>query len=369
MRIHFLFLALFAILLASPAHAHRASDSFLSMQQTAPTEFTGHWDIALLDLERQIGIDRNADGRIVWKELQQAQPAIFAFALPALSVSQSSECALIPGELLVNQRAGENYASLGVTVRCDEVIDQPVFNYALLFGSDPGHRGFLSLGIADQHFSAIWSPDNNQWQLPAEAGILNGGFADFLREGIWHIWIGYDHIAFLILLLLPAVLRRRDGGWQPQPDLRRILTDVAAIITAFTVAHSITLSVAALGLVTLPIKLVEAAIAGSVVIAGLHNVFPARIGPRWALAFGFGLIHGFGFASVLNDLDGGSRLLVELAGFNIGVEIGQLAIALLVVPIMFALRSTRVYRGAVVPVASLSVALLACVWFVERAFS
>jgi hypothetical protein len=188
-------------------------------------------------------------------------------------------------------------------------------------------------------------------------------------EGTWHIWIGFDHILFLLALLLPAVLVRAGRDWTPTPSLRRAGTEVLKVVTAFTLAHSITLSLAVLGFVSLPSRVVESVIAASVVLAALNNLRGTVDRRRWVMAFAFGLVHGFGFASVLADLGlPQGALALALVGFNLGVEIGQLAIVAVFLPIAFALRATAFYRVGVLRFGSLLVALLAAWWFVQRAF-
>jgi hypothetical protein len=141
------------------------------------------------------------------------------------------------------------------------------------------------------------------------------------------------------------------------------------VVTAFTLAHSITLSLAALQVISLPSRLVESAIAASVVLAALNNLRGTVESRRWVLAFCFGLIHGFGFASVLTDLGLPQQALVlALVGFNVGVEIGQLAIVAVFLPLAFSLRSTGFYRLGVLKAGSVLVAVLAGWWFVQRAF-
>ena len=142
------------------------------------------------------------------------------------------------------------------------------------------------------------------------------------------------------------------------------------VVTAFTVAHSITLSLAALGVISLPSRLTESAIAASVVLAALNNVHPVVYGGRWIIAFAFGLIHGFGFASVLTDLGlPQGSLLLALVAFNLGVELGQLAIVAVFLPVAYALRDTRLYRLGILIGGSLLVAAIAAVWLIERAFN
>ena len=140
------------------------------------------------------------------------------------------------------------------------------------------------------------------------------------------------------------------------------------VVTAFTVAHSITLSLAALGVVSLPSRWVESAIALSVVLAALNNIRPVVYGKRWVIAFCFGLIHGFGFASVLADLGlPQESLLIALVAFNLGVELGQLVIVGVFLPIAFTLRATAFYQRVLVVYGSAAIALIASLWLVQRA--
>jgi hypothetical protein len=158
--------------------------------------------------------------------------------------------------------------------------------------------------------------------------------------------------------------------WQPVAGFREALWDVFRIVTSFTVAHSITLSLAALGIVALPSRLVESAIAASVVVAALNNLRPVVEGRRWMVAFGFGLIHGFGFASVLTELGlPRDALVLALVGFNVGVEIGQLAIVALFLPLAYSLRRSRFYRRAVMTGGSIVIAAVAATWLAERVFN
>jgi hypothetical protein len=191
-----------------------------------------------------------------------------------------------------------------------------------------------------------------------------------VRAGIEHIWAGIDHLLFLLALLLPSVLRRGEGGtWAPVERFGPALRDVVRVVSAFTVAHSLTLSAAALGLVALPSRLVESAIAASVIVAALNNVFPLVHDTRWLAAFALGLLHGFGFASTLVDLGlSAGGLAASLLGFNAGVELGQLACVAAFLPVAYALRGSRLYRRALLVGGSGLIALVACAWLVERAF-
>jgi hypothetical protein len=179
--------------------------------------------------------------------------------------------------------------------------------------------------------------------------------------------MGYDHILFLLSLLLPAALVRENSSWRPKQRFSQAFWDVLAVVTAFTLAHSITLSLAALGYISLPTRWVESAIAASVAIAALNNIYPVFVHRRTWFAFSFGLIHGMGIASVLLDmgLPDGQRVL-SLLGFNLGVEVGQLAIVSMALPLITLLSHYRYYPKLVMKSGSACIVIVALVWLAER---
>jgi hydrogenase/urease accessory protein HupE len=191
---------------------------------------------------------------------------------------------------------------------------------------------------------------------PPESSAFN--FRAFFLLGIAHIWTGYDHLLFLFGLLI--VCRR--------------LTSIVAIVTCFTLAHSITLALATLDIVEIPGRVVEPMIAASIMFVGVENLLRRGAEPkgRWAVTFVFGLVHGFGFAGVLRDLGlgaNGRSLALPLFAFNLGVEAGQVTIAALVLPVIWRLRKNETFVRRGIPVLSSVVALTGLYWFLERIFS
>jgi HupE/UreJ protein len=359
---------------SGPAWAHKASDSYLFLTvdpaQAAGT-ITGQWDIALRDLDFAIGLDDNDDGDITWGEVKSHQRDIAVYAFSRLGIaSDSKDCPVDVTAHLVDDHTDGAYAVMRFVARCPAAVHTLAIDYRLLFDIDPQHRGLLRLQRGAVVETAIFSPEHGSQAF--EVGNVSrwSQLQQYVVEGIWHIWVGYDHILFLLSLLLPSVLVWRDGKWQPVGTIREAFWDVLRIVTAFTVAHSVTLSLAALGIVTPPSRLVESGIALSVAAAALNNIFPLFQGRRWMVAGVFGLIHGFGFASVLADLGlPQGALVLALFGFNLGVEIGQLAIVSLFLPLGFMLRDTPVYRRAVFTGGSILIVMVASTWFAERAFN
>lgn len=355
--------------LASQALAHKPSDSYLRID-TNSGELRIEWDIALRDLELIVGLDADQDGRITWSEVKRQQSAITGHALSRLKVTCAAEpCDLQLTGMLATKHSDGAYAVLQLTG--DRAAASPVgVEYNLLFDVDPTHRGLVLHthgGAVSTHVLGI---DSRSVELTDEAPGLWDSFVEYTREGVWHIWIGLDHILFLLALLLPAVLVREEKSWAPVESFRPACWHVLKIVSMFTVAHSITLWLAVMGYATPPSRLIESAIALSIVVTALNNLFPVLPISNWGIAFVFGLVHGFGFANVLIDLGLSSATLgVALFGFNVGVELGQIAIVLAFMPIAFLLRGTMFYRWGVLATGSVLVSLIAILWFYERAFN
>ena len=322
------------------------------------------------DAEQLLPPEARVSGKWTQAEFVAAQPLLAGLA-PQILELRTSGGAIAPSETRVELAAGDalNFflvfplAQPGVvTLRSRQLGALPA-----------GHRQFVI--IADEQGSTLAKKllsakdDGLDISLRPEggAGEAGGGvtvaaepaetptFWGFLQLGVEHIWTGYDHLLFLFALLVVC----------------RSFRSIVAIITCFTLAHSITLALATLEVVNLPSRFVEAAIAASIVFVGLENVVRRGEEPkgRWALTFAFGLIHGFGFASVLKDLgvgQGGQGLAMPLFTFNAGVELGQVVVAAVVLPIVWKLRKNEKFLRRGVPALSAAVAAAGLYWFLER---
>ncbi|MEO8040458.1 MAG: HupE/UreJ family protein [Betaproteobacteria bacterium] len=362
-------IALLLLISAHFAWAHKPSDSYLTLMST-DSAVDGRWDIALRDLDYALGLDADQDGAITWGELRARHDDIAAYALARLKLdADGTACATRMIRHEIDDHSDGAYAVLRFRADCSH---QPValnIDYRLFFDLDAQHKGLLGLTQGGATQSVIFAADAPRRHIAIGAPDHWREFGDYLRNGVWHIWIGFDHILFLLSLLLPAVLLRRDRRWQAGESFAAAFREVAKVVTAFTVAHSITLSIAALGVVSPPSRWVESAIAASVVLAALNNIRPVVTGRRWIMAFVFGLVHGFGFAAVLVDLGlPKANLLIALVAFNGGVELGQLAIVTAFLPVAWWLRQGLFYRRVVFMAGSIAVAAIAAAWLIERAF-
>jgi hypothetical protein len=369
-----LFVLLAALLLATASWAHKPSDSYLTLRaQEGKGDVTARWDIALRDLDYVLQLDRDSNGELTWGEVRQRDADIVRVATQNLQLSTGGKNC--PWEasapLQLDHHSDGTYAVLSLVARCPNLDAGLKLHYSLFFDVDPSHRGLVQWvapgGTAAQ--ALVFGTESAEQNLAMQSAGALPTLRQYLVDGMWHIWIGYDHILFLLSLLLPAVLVRREGQWTGAPRFGGAVKEVLKVVTAFTLAHSITLSLAALQIISLPSRLVESAIAASVVFAALNNLRGTIESKRWVMAFAFGLIHGFGFASVLADLGlPQGALVLALVGFNGGVEVGQLAIVGVFLPVAYLLRKTLFYQRGVLKVGSLIVAAIALWWFVQRVF-
>ncbi|MBA4284286.1 MAG: hypothetical protein C0434_01985 [Xanthomonadaceae bacterium] len=362
-------LLVIALLLGSAgrASAHKASDSFLRIRIDAE-RVDLRWDIALRDLDVAIGLDGDADGAITWGEVRHAEAAITAHALSRLAIrGDAADCPLAAASALkIVEHSDGRYAVLSLGGRCRSAPAQLEIDYRLLFDIDAQHRGLLHLAYGDGSQTAVFAPDRRRQTFGS--GRPARIFRTYFHEGIWHVWKGADHMLFLAGLFLPAVLRRKKGGWVPALSLGAALRDTAALVTAFTVAHALTLALAAGGVFSPPSRLVEALVAASVLFAGLNNLLPMVQRRLWLLAGFFGLIHGAAIAGALLELGLPAQgRVTALLAFNAGVELAQLALVAVVVPLCFAGRNSAGFRHAVLVPGSLIVAIAGLAWLLQRA--
>ena len=357
--------ALLLALAAGPALAHKASDAYLQLDAT-PQRSSLRVDVALRDLDVALDLDADADGHLTWGEVRSAWPAIERYLRSRVGVAA---CDLPHSQRALERRIDGVYVALSMSGDC--ALDAPpAIRYAVLGDVDATHRGIARVQWSDRPVEVrVLDPDRHEDTVsPAAARPEEkSGATSFLREGIHHIVTGYDHVLFLMCLLLPAVMRRASEGWRPVQRLRDAMLPIFGIVTAFTLAHSVTLALAAMKWVSLPPSFIEPAIAVTIVLAALDNLRPVFGGRRLLVAFVFGLIHGFGFAGVLGELDlPGWAFARALFEFNLGLELGQLAIVAAASAALFLLRRRTGYPAWVIRGGSAAAMAVGVLWFVER---
>lgn len=363
--------------------AHSSSTALLHLDRTNDA-LQARIEVPLRDLEEQMGLDANDDGILTWGEIRLRERDLLDYVHPRLSFeTREGALPISRAAIQISRHEGEAYVSVEFKASSLPKGEEFRLRYGILLDQNPLHRCLIQTTwsgetrIAGRGREIVAFP-------PVQSVPRKEGWFSLVPEGMHHIWTGYDHLLFLITLLLPSVLYQTREGWAPRAQPREVLREVLQVVTAFTVAHSLTLCAATLGLVHLSSRLVETTIAASILIAAAANLLPVRSlwkakskatsdskrwlsPPVWVVAFAFGLIHGFGFASVLENLGlEGSGLLRALIGFNVGIEAGQLAIVAMFLPGALLMRGTRFYRSTVIPVASILILLISGGWMMER---
>lgn len=363
---------LLVLLLAGAAQAHRSGESRLALTLDGST-VSGRWEIGLHDLaSAEAGAADLADAEAARAWLA-GRPDLPQRLLARLQLqADGALCPLVASApATVEPRPAGPLLALSLSARCPAAPERLRVAYRLLFDTDPRHQGLLRLQAGALLRPAVFTAESAEQVFTLRQPGAWERLRSDLRSGMAHIASGYDHLLFLLCLLLPALRPHAGapGAGSGLPPPRAVLLEVAKVVTAFTVAHSVTLSLAALHWVSLPARLTESAIAASVLLAAAMNLQPAPPLRRWQAAFAFGLVHGFGFASAVDELGvPGASLLPTLLGFNLGVELGQLAVVAALLPLGLALRGRDWWPGAVLRRGSQLIALLALLWLVERAF-
>lgn len=363
-----------SVLLNATALAHSASTAYLAIDTTHADEVKVQWRIAARDVDALLDLDRNGDGRLTWGEVEDRRDDVSALLVSGLALTgPRGNCDIAPVALKFISLADAPYLQIEGRAQC---AGASALEYRLFQRIDPSHRVVTSL--AGQPAPRLLAPGARLALAPMQTSVAtessnsaNSGFTHFVVEGIGHILGGLDHILFLIGLMLPAVLARRriEGSprWIVRDDLRAALLAVVGIVTAFTLAHSLTLAAATFGWLRVPAGIIEPLIAATVLATALNNLWPVVTRRLWMVAFAFGLVHGFGFAEVLAPLDLPPReLAFALAGFNLGVELGQLAIVATAFGLLALARHWKGYVRVVLQGGSAALAALAIVWVIER---
>jgi hypothetical protein len=358
--------ALGCALFSSAVVAHAASTAYLDIGTPQANEVAIQWVVPLRDLDAVLDLDANADGQLAWSEVAARRRDIEALMLEQLHISSGGNActlAIEPPRFADLESGG--YAALPARARCPGTIDRVQLDYRFLEHLDATHRVLLTAPA-----TRTPRPLAPGQRVELDLRSAPSGFGPLLANGITHILGGADHLLFLVALLLPAVVTRTAGRWVARTDLKAALLEVVWIATAFTVAHSITLGLASFHIVSIPGRVIEPLIALTVLLAALNNLRPVVTRRLAAVAFCFGLVHGFGFAEVLAPLALPVReLALALFGFNLGVEIGQLAIITSVFALLALARHWQGYGRWVLGAGSTLLALTAGIWIVERVFN
>jgi len=380
-------LILFFLFSIGVANAHQTSTSFISFEPLS--DYTvGEWKVSVDALNAVSPMDINNDGIIKWLEIRKQKNQIFKLLNKSVSVeTEVKGCDFIflgSDSLAAENILDMNYVVVPFRLTCP-TEDLNTLSYQFYFNLDNDHKVIVSLSTFKKTVVHMLSADNSLLMIKSD---VNKSFLNIVSAGVWHILIGFEHIIFLLILIIGIIFARKKINYQSivrayefKPKLMYKSYEIIKVSAAFTLAHSITLALAALKIVSIPAQLIESLIAMTLVFAAIHNMrwfLPLKVAERmawpiWKMAFLFGLIHGFGFVSVLTELNlTVVNTAATLFAFNIGVELGQIGIILgfvlgiKLLSLIFTNKNNEL--DMILPASSGLVIVLGLTWFVERSF-
>ncbi|AXR07711.1 HupE/UreJ family protein [Salinimonas sediminis] len=356
------------LLTSIPARGHELSNGYLSLTVNNDEDVSGTLLLQPFDLEQTVGLDTNTDGQLTWAEVLSRSDALHRYVNEHLVLSTNAQpCPATLHAPTLHSISSQTLIGVAFSFACP-ASSNLTLQYSAIFSEDPTHKVLFTAAGND-----LQATQTQVLTAQADTVELSGTPIDtwatvgnFVYEGIIHIWIGIDHILFLIATLLTVNLYRQHNQWQAESSKRTVLRHTFYLVTAFTLAHSLTLTSTALGWYSPSSRWVELGIAISVLLTALNNIWPVIHRLGW-VTFAFGLLHGMGFASVFAELQSvASKPLLTIASFNVGVEIGQLAIVALLLPLLLGLRKVKAYAQFIMPTASSIIALIAVSWAIQR---
>lgn len=356
-------LFLLFLFISSPSFSHQLYESYIFIDLKNADTPTLRWEVESNNLESLFELDRNKNEIISWKEIKLFQKPIISYVKQHFHL------------LIDNQEVDLNFESFDFERKDDQTfliftqaleaspsIQSIRINYDLFFGLDKKQICYVHIQQKKTPILSTLKAGKSDTTIILETFSLTKSMLNFFVEGIWHIWQGFDHLLFLLMLLLPLL-----NHFLINKTATQVGKNVIKLVTSFSVAHSVTLILSALEIVLLPIKLVEISIAISVLITALANFRHPQAPVLWQAAFTFGLIHGFGFANALQEMQLESDYLIYLLlSFNIGVEAGQLILVLITLPFLMAIKKHSSYYPLGVKIISSLTALISIKWIIER---
>lgn len=366
-------LVLFLMILANVAHSHSGDLSYINLNVSSEPDQTilsGMLKVPLVEMDKVLDLDINDDEIITWGEVSNQFDRIEDYLVANVSFGDGAECSMGVGGMDLETLSSGLYLVSLLDVICTHV-DLNNFNmemnYRVFFDENPLAKAMLIVQKEDQTLEYLLTAEQSSFNLesPTNKAV---SIASYFAQGIWHIVIGLDHLLFLATLIVPIALRRSASSELSLNGIGRNTVEIIKVVTAFTVAHSVTLVLASLGLVNVPMGIVEWVIACSVVLGALLALSAKLDRWRWMLALGFGFIHGFGFASVLSDIlqPSSNVLILSILSFNLGVEIGQLLLVIAIMPVLLFLQRYKAIQTYGVSTAMTVIALVGLIWVIDR---
>ncbi|MGI9318141.1 MAG: HupE/UreJ family protein [bacterium] len=359
----------------SSAYGHAKGEDyiFINIEEQG---IVGEFQINIDELRDKLGIDIPKVGSVDVDVLRKSETTVYNYIEQNFSIGPQQAPPFQIGftGVKIGKKIGK-FVTYPFRIKSESIPDKLTIRHNMFYEGDRNHRGLLlvqynaktDINYGEEHTALIFNPNNQVQELDLNnvPGLLR--MRQMIIQGMWHIWIGIDHILFLLALILPTVLVRKHPDWHPVGRPASSVRSLLAIVTVFTLAHSITLFLAAFNIVQVGERLVESVIALSIAVVALNNIFQWVSKGSLFTIFFLGLFHGLGFASVMGNLP---FRMVDLVGmvimFNIGVELGQIAIVIALFPILYWLRTNNLYIPIVLKGGSWLLSVIGFFWFTQR---
>lgn len=358
------FIMIALLLVATSLKAHEFSTANLTLEQSSEGHHQGYIALSVSDLHHTLGLDPNKDGNLTWAELSQSHSIITEYLRKHLQFNTpNSSCTINFGsDISLLNSYGETLLKQPLNFNCTLPL---TVHYTALFNSTSDHKLLINWSLKEGQTQTIIDKPDQHWEVETSSQSAWDTFLFYLYQGMIHIWIGLDHVLFVLTLLLHYVNKPRQTTSTPSRNTIN-LKSMIWLVTGFTIAHSITLTLTALDWISVSSKWAEVGIAISVAYSAL-NVVTHWIKRLMLMTVAFGLLHGLGFAGALSELGlSKSHQLTSIIGFNLGVEIGQIAIILVAIPLLLLLNKHEKVRKVLVPFVSIAIFLLGILWVWQR---
>lgn len=347
----------------TPLSAHQSRENFITLTDSK-TMLTLQCDIEADNFSQVLQIDDNANGIVSWPELRANAQKITDYLLKNIVLKEGKQ--LLPLSVAaydVYRRDDQSYLRLTLTSSPCSAANTCTLHYRLFFDMDPLQRVFVTVNDENAKRTMLLTPHQRVVTVHGTQQTPLQQFGTFFNEGLWHIWSGYDHLLFLLMLLLPAVIERDATGIRRLPSVKKAFIGIVKIVTLFSLAHSLTLALAFFDYIAISPKIIEGLILVSIMITALFNLFGFVLKRLYLLVFAFGLLHGLGFANALKAIAlGESDFVLSLLGFNLGVEAGQIVLVAAVTPWLYLLAGYDAYHRWGVKVVAAMTAATALYW-------
>lgn len=361
---------LFALLclISFSCFSHQFSTANLTMEQTSDNKHNGYLALSVQDLQQTLSLDPNSDGALTWGEVQSSRSVINNYLNQNFIIKSNQEsCNIVWSDSIsLMDSYGETLLKLPLDLSCSGLLS---LDYSAFFDTTSDHKLLVNWKLSEGSVQAIIDSPKLKLNLEASSQPIWDTFVFYLYQGMIHIWIGLDHVLFIIALLLHFAWnqsRARTTTVNKQETDQFKLKPLILLITGFTIAHSITLTLTALDWISVSSKWAEVGIAISVAYSAL-NVLTHWIRQVMLMTIAFGLLHGLGFAGALNELGlSQSNQLTSIIGFNLGVEIGQVVIILLAFPILWLIKKQATLQKIIIPATAFAIFALGLYWVWER---